>query len=71
MYDADTFDLIHYAKIKGFLKDYGTVTPARLDLANYMNKSDIWIHVEWEIGIHYVREYWRVPIGLHQQATDL
>ncbi len=55
MYDADTFDLINYAKSKGFLKDDGTVTPAGLALANYMNKSDTWIPVEWEIGNHYVR----------------
>ena len=55
MYDADTFDLINFAKSKGFLKDDGTVTSAGLDLANYMNKSDTWIPVEWEIGVPYVR----------------
>jgi len=55
MYDAATFDLINFSKSKGFLKDDGTVTPAGLDLANYMNKSDKWIPVEREIGISYDR----------------
>ena len=70
MYDADTFDLINFAKSKGFLKDDGTVTSAGLDLANYMNKSDTWIPVEWEIGIPYFRQYWGLLIGLHQKVTD-
>ena len=70
MYDADTFDLINFAKSKGFLKDDGTVTSAGLDLANYMNKSDTWIPVEWEIGIPYFRQYWGLLIGLHQKVTE-
>ena len=71
MYDADTFDLINFAKSKGFLKDDGTVTLAGLDLANYMNKSDTWIPVEWEIGIPYVRQYWGLLTGVPQKTIDL
>ena len=53
MQNSGTSDLINFAKIKVFLKDFNTDTLTASDIANFETKYDAQISLEWDIDNHY------------------